>query len=268
MILLKDKVVLVTGASRGIGKAIATVFAAEGARVICTARSIELLDDTVEEIKRLGGEALAVKADVTVESDVRELVAKGVAKYGKLNALVNNAGGRHDETPIEDYPLELWKSLIESCLTSSFLCTKHVVPHLTKAGSGAIVSISGGAGFRGKPNAVGYCAAKAGQMGIARGMNMELAHLNITSNVIAAGPTEGDRRQVVVKHRANVNNISVEEQLATEPEGSFSTLTREMSRHKGRLNRPEEIAYLAAFLCSDMARNISGQCIALDGGRI
>ena len=164
--LLNGRIAVVTGASKGIGRVISQVFASEGARVICAARSRELVDETVASIRQAGGEATAITADVSRDDDVRQLMQRTVDTYGGLDTLVNNAGDGGPTKPVQDYPTEDWYYTLNSCLTSSYLCVRFAVPFMIQAGRGAVVNISSMAGRRGLASRVGYCASKAGQVGL------------------------------------------------------------------------------------------------------
>jgi NAD(P)-dependent dehydrogenase (short-subunit alcohol dehydrogenase family) len=153
--------------------------------------------------------------------------------------------------------MEDWRYTIDSCLTSSYLCTRFVVPEMVKAGGGAIVNISSGAGRRGLPYRIGYCAAKAGQVGMTYGMALELAPHNIRVNCVAPGAVEGDRIDQVIAGQAKARGIGVEEM-------------RKALLARSPLNRmvtAEDIVDATVFLCSDMARNISGQVLAVNAGQ-
>jgi 3-oxoacyl-[acyl-carrier protein] reductase len=175
MALLADRVAIITGASKGIGRALSLRFAREGARVVCAARSADLVKETTAQVQAAGGRAIAVVCDAAVEADVRRLVESAVQAFGRIDALVNNAGDGGPTKRVQDYLMEDWRYTIDSCLTSSYLCTRFVVPEMIKVGGGAIVNISSGAGRRGLPFRIGYCSAKAGQVGMTYGMALELA---------------------------------------------------------------------------------------------
>src|SRR6185295_19209578 len=190
--LLDGRVAIVTGASKGIGRAMSLRFAREGAAVVCAARSADLVEATAAQVRAAGGKALAVVCDVGLEDDVRRLVSTAAKAFAKVDLLVNNAGDSGPTKPVQDYLMEDWRYTIDSCLTSSYLCTRFVVPEMLKAGGGAIVNISSGAGRRGLPYRIGYCSAKAGQVGMTYGM-AQLAPHNIRVNCVAPGAVEGDR---------------------------------------------------------------------------
>jgi NAD(P)-dependent dehydrogenase (short-subunit alcohol dehydrogenase family) len=253
---LEGRVALITGASKGIGRVMSRLFAREGAAVVCAARSKELVEETAALIKQDGGRAIALTGDAALEADVERIVAAGVKAFGKLDVLVNNAGDGGPTKPVQEYTTEDWFYTINSCLTSSYMCIRFAVPHLIKAGGGSIVNISSSAGRRGLPYRIGYCAAKAGQVGMTYGMALELAAHNITVNAIAPGAVEGERIAGVIAGQARVRAIPVEE---------MRKIMVERSPLK-RMSTAEDIATLAVYLCSSAARNLSGQCIAVTAG--
>jgi NAD(P)-dependent dehydrogenase (short-subunit alcohol dehydrogenase family) len=254
--LLDGKVAIITGASKGIGRALSLRFAREGARVVCAARSADLVKDTAAQVTKAGGQAIAVVGDAAVEDDVRRMVAEGLRAFGKIDTLVNNAGDGGPTKPVQDYTMEDWRYTIDSCLTSSYVCTRFAVPEMIRAGGGAIVNISSGAGRRGLPYRIGYCSAKAGQVGMTFGMALELAPHGIRVNCVAPGAVEGDRIDRVIAGQAEVRGISVE-------------AMRKMMIERSPLRRmvtAEDIVDATVFFCSDMARSISGQVLAVNAG--
>jgi NAD(P)-dependent dehydrogenase (short-subunit alcohol dehydrogenase family) len=254
--LLDGKVAIITGASKGIGRALSLRFAREGAAVICAARSGDLVKETVGQVKAGGGRALAVTCDAAQEDEVRRLIATGVKEFGKIDTLVNNAGDGGPTKPVQDYLMEDWRYTIDSCLTSSYLCMRFVVPEMIKGGGGAIVNISSGAGRRGLPYRIGYCSAKAGQVGMTFGMALELAEHNIRVNCVAPGAVEGDRIDRVIAGQAQVRGISVEQMRKAMVDRSPLK----------RMVTADDIVDATVFFCSDMARSISGQVLAVNAG--
>ena len=254
--LLDGKVAIITGASKGIGRALSLRFAREGAAVICAARSGDLVKETVGQVKAGGGRALAVTCDAAQEDEVRRLIATGAKEFGKIDTLVNNAGDGGPTKPVQDYLMEDWRYTIDSCLTSSYLCMRFVVPEMIKGGGGAIVNISSGAGRRGLPYRIGYCSAKAGQVGMTYGMALELAEHNIRVNCVAPGAVEGDRIDRVIAGQAQVRGISVEQMRKAMVERSPLK----------RMVTADDIVDATVFFCSDMSRSISGQVLAVNAG--
>jgi NAD(P)-dependent dehydrogenase (short-subunit alcohol dehydrogenase family) len=207
MAQLSGRVALITGASKGVGRVMSRMFAAEGAAVICAARSRDLVEETTALVKADGGRAIAVVGDAAVEADVLRIVDAGVRAFGKLDTLVNNAGDGGVTKPVQDYTAEDWFYTINSCLTSSYMCTRFAVPQMMKAGGGAIVNISSTAGRRGLAYRIGYCSAKAGQVGMTYGLALELAPHNIRVNAIAPGAVAGDRIDRVIAGQAQVKGV-------------------------------------------------------------
>ncbi|MBI3491637.1 MAG: SDR family oxidoreductase [Acidobacteria bacterium] len=254
--LLIDRVAIITGASKGIGRVMSQLFAKEGAKVICAARSEALVSATASFIKDAGGEAIAVAADAATEDAARAIVDAGLKAFGRIDTLVNNAGDGGPTKPIQDYTIDDWFYTVNSCLTSAYLCSRFAVPAMMAAGRGAIVNIASMAGRRGLAYRVGYCSAKAGQIGMTYGLALELGRHNITVNAIAPGAVAGDRIDRVIQGQADVRGVDVEKMRQ-------SFVERSPLR---RMSTAEDIASLAAFLCSDHARNISGQCIPVTAG--
>jgi NAD(P)-dependent dehydrogenase (short-subunit alcohol dehydrogenase family) len=254
--LLTGRIAVITGASKGIGRVMAQMFAHEGAQVVCAARSDALVNETVAMIQAAGGQAVAVVADAGREEGAQAIVDGGCRAFGGIDTLVNNAGDGGPTRPIQDYTTEDWFYTLNSCLTSAYLCSRFAVPAMIAAGRGAIVNIASMAGRRGLAYRVGYCSAKAGQIGMTYGLAVELGRHNITVNAIAPGAVAGDRIDRVIQGQADVRGVDVA-QLRQ------SFVERSPLR---RMSTAEDISSLAVFLCSDHARNISGQCIPVTAG--
>jgi 3-oxoacyl-[acyl-carrier protein] reductase len=242
---LQGKVAIVTGASRGIGRAVALALAAEGASVaINYASSNAAAEALVVEIQAAGAEAIALQADVSKANQVESLVAAVMAKWGRVDVLVNNAGITRD-TLLMRMDLEQWQGVIDLNLTGVFLCTKAISKIMLKQKSGRIVNISSVAGQIGNPGQANYSAAKAGVIGFTKAVAKELASRNITVNAVAPGfittdMTEGLKADEILK---------------------FIPL--------GRYGQPEEIAGMVRFLASDpAAAYITGQTFNVDGGMV
>ena len=253
---LNGRVAIVTGASKGIGRALSRAFAKEGASVVCAARSQSLVEETAAMIRDDGGRGMAVAADVSTEQGARLVVETARQTFGHLDCLINNAGDSGPTKPVEDYPLDEWRYTIDSCLTSSYLCARFAVPEMIRAGRGAIVNIASMAGRRGMPYRIGYCSAKAGQVGMTYGLALELGRHNITVNAVLPGAVEGDRIDRVIAAQADQRGSSVED-------------VRKIFLQRSPLRRmasADDIAYAAVFLCSEHARNISGQCLPVNAG--
>jgi NAD(P)-dependent dehydrogenase (short-subunit alcohol dehydrogenase family) len=254
--ILDGKVAVITGASKGIGRVMSQLFAKEGAAVVCAARSGALVEETANLVTKAGGKAVAFTGDAAKEADVKKMVAVGLKAFGKIDTLVNNAGDGGPTKPIQDYTIDDWFYTVNSCLTSAYLCSRFAVPAMIEARRGAIVNIASMAGRRGLAYRVGYCSAKAGQIGMTYGLAVELGRHNITVNAIAPGAVAGDRIDRVIQGQAEVRGVEVERMRQT-------FVDRSPLR---RMSTAEDISSLAAFLCSDHARNISGQCIPVTAG--
>ena len=253
---LNGRVAIVTGASKGIGRAASRAFAKEGAAVVCAARSAALLEDTAALVREDGGRVIGVVADLSTEDGAQLVVERAVQAFGHVDCLINNAGDSGPTKPVQEYPLDEWRYTIDSCLTSSYLCVRFAVPAMIGAGRGAIVNIASMAGRRGMPYRIGYCSAKAGQIGMTYGLALELGRHNITVNAVLPGAVEGDRIDRVIAAQADARGSSPEEVRKI-------FLQRSPLR---RMTSADDIAYAAVFLCSDHARNISGQCLPVNAG--
>jgi 3-oxoacyl-[acyl-carrier protein] reductase len=240
---LLGKVALVTGASRNIGRAIALALAAGGAAVAVNARnSKEDAEKVAQEIRGAGGKAEAIIADIVDPKAVNTMVEGIVKRFGRLDILVLNASVRK-ETPFIDMAFEEWKSLTSVTLDGSFHCTKACLPHLIKAGGGAIVTLGGMTALSGAKRRVHGSVGKFGLYGFTRALAKELGEHNIRVNCVAPGQmntTRASDRAV----RPDVSNVPL-----------------------GRRVEPEEIADAVRFLCGPGSKMISGQLIYVDGGQ-
>ncbi|OKH19000.1 3-oxoacyl-[acyl-carrier-protein] reductase [Hydrococcus rivularis NIES-593] len=243
---LQDRVAIVTGASRGIGRAVALALAAQGAKVVVNyASSSTAADEVVKAIAQAGGEAIALQADVSKAQEVDNLIEQTLNKFGRIDILVNNAGITRDTLLLRMKP-EDWQAVIDLNLTGVFLCTKAVSKTMIKQRSGRIINISSVAGQMGNPGQANYSAAKAGVIGFTKTVAKELASRGVTVNAVAPGFIETDM----------TSNLSNTEEIL-----KFIPL--------GRYGKPEEIAGMVRFLAADpAAAYITGQVFNVDGGMV
>jgi NAD(P)-dependent dehydrogenase (short-subunit alcohol dehydrogenase family) len=249
------KVVLVTGASRGIGRAIAQAFAEEGAWVALCARSQENLETLAKQLNDGDGRAVSMACDVTVKNQVEEALQKLSRTWGKLDILVNNAGVS-GQTPMDDSSDDLWHAILSTNLTGTYYVTKESL-ELMNSGSGRIINISSVLGRFGVPGYAAYCTSKHGVIGLTRALALELVSRGITVNAISPGWVSTDMADKGIRETAKVMGITPEE-------------FREQAIEAVPIRRfiePEEVAKLVLYLSSNDASGITGQTYNLCGGQ-
>ncbi len=240
-----EPVAVVTGASRGIGRAIALVLAAQGAKVVVNyANSPEAAEAVVQEIQDFGGGAIAIKADVSQASEVEAMIEQVMAKWQRIDVLVNNAGITRDGLLLR-MKVEDWQKVIDLNLTGVFLCTKAVSKIMLKQKAGRIINITSVVGETGNAGQANYSAAKAGVIGFTKSVAKELASRGITVNAVAPGFITTDMTKDV-KATDILSHIPL-----------------------GRYGQPEEVAGMVRFLAADAAASyITGQVFNVDGGMV
>jgi len=243
MINLSGKVALVTGASRGIGAAVAKTLAAQGAIVVAAARGSNA-EDTASTITLSGGKADAVSLDVTDSANVEFVVSGAIARHGRIDILVNNAGIAKDQLLVR-MKREDWDAVIATNLTAAFTCSQAVLRPMMKQRGGRIINISSVVGQMGNAGQVNYAASKAGLIGMAKALAREVASRGITVNVVAPGLIDTDMTKALSA-------------------GTSDTWASQIPL--GRLGTPEEVAWAVCFLASDEAAYITGQVVAVNGG--
>jgi NAD(P)-dependent dehydrogenase (short-subunit alcohol dehydrogenase family) len=246
---LNGKVALVTGggSQKGFGKGICLALARDGCDVIVNDVDKDGAEKTAAEVRALGRQAMAIKADVTRVPEVQAMVAEALKKFGKIDILVNNAGRTTAPMPFVETPEKNWELVFNLNVFGVFNCTKAVLPQMLQRKYGKIINIASGAGFSGSPRFIHYGASKAAVMAFTRGLARETVASGINVNAIAPGL--GD------------TNF-----LATGgfPEGEFSRAVTTIPT--GRSTTPEDVGVLVAYLASDLARNVVGQTYVIDGG--
>jgi glucose 1-dehydrogenase len=245
---LQNKVAVITGASLGIGSAIALAFAEEGAAVAVDYRSHpDEAKEIVDRVEGSGGRAISVHADVSVPEDVRNLIQKAVQEFGRLDIMVNNAG-MEEKMPFLDTPLEVWNKTVAVNLTGAWLgCQEAARQMVSQGGAGRIISISSVHEDLPIPTNSPYCAAKGGVRMLTRTIAVELASHNITVNNIAPGAVDTPMDAHLKEDAKQMQQLISEIPLR-------------------RMGKPEEIADLAVYLASDSASYVTGSTFVIDGG--
>lgn len=246
----QGKTALVTGGSKGIGRATALRLASEGAAVAVNGRDAAAVEQVVRAIRQAGGRAMEAVADVSCAEDVAGMTKKVVAEFGAIDILVNNAGGGTMARWLDDLDEEAWDRSLAVNLKSTFLVTKAVAPHMRERRRGCIVMVASVAGRNmSLLSGPDYSAAKGGMLAFMRHMAVELGSHGVTVNAVAPGPTMVERMAMKWELKGEEERKRI---LSTIP--------------LGRLARPEEVAAAIAFLASDDASYITGACLDVNGG--
>ena len=255
---LENQTAIVTGAAKGMGAAITTTLAREGADIVLAARDAAALEDVAAQVRALGRQAHVVTCDVTDEAQVKNLGARALQVFdGRIDILVNIAGVTGPiETPVQDIPAEEFTEVIMVNEKGTFLPIKHVAPTMIAQKSGKIVNIGGSSGLRGYPMRTSYSASKWAVRGITRTVALELGRHNINVNAVCPGIVETPRMAKLCEAKAKVRGWTVEE--------VYDEYVQEMALK--RVTTPQDVANAVLFMASDEARNITGQELAVDGG--
>ena len=243
MIDLSGRVAIVTGASRGIGRATALALARQGASVVAAARG-EHADAVAAAIEAAGGRAVAVAVDVTDPASVERMAARAAERFGRVDVLVNNAGITRDQLMLR-MKRDDWDAVVATNLTAAYTCVQAVLRPMIKQRAGRIITISSVVGQAGNAGQANYAASKAGLIGFSKALALEVASRGITVNVVAPGLVETDMTRALTAdaHESWAGRIPM-----------------------GRLGRPEDVADAVCFLASDEAAYITGQVLAVNGG--
>ena len=209
---MKDKVILITGASQGLGKALALAFAKEGAKLIVNSRSEQSVHPVAEEMKSLNAEVLAVAADVSKSADVERLVNEAVERFGKVDVLINNAGVLGTRVAIEEYPEDEWRRVIDANLTGLYLVTKAIIPHLSEGGS--IINVVSGVSVEGRAEWGAYSVSKFGVEGLTQILAAELEERDIRVNAVDPGGMRTSMRADAYPDEDPNSRITPEENTA------------------------------------------------------
>ena len=242
--ILKDRVALITGASQGIGRATALLFAERGARVVLAARSTDKLAAVEVEIKQAGGESLAVTLDVSDEEQVKSGIKQALEHFGHIDILVNNAAITRDQLQIRMKRAD-WEAVLATNLTGAHLCIQRVLPGMLRQRYGRIINVTSVVAQTGNPGQANYVASKAGLIGLTKALAVEVASRKITVNAIAPG-------------------FIISPMTDGLPEKNKQALIARIPL--GRMGTDREVAYGIAFLASDQASYVTGHVLGINGG--
>ncbi|USI73471.1 SDR family NAD(P)-dependent oxidoreductase [Sphingomonas morindae] len=240
-----DKIVFVTGAASGIGRAAAIAFAAEGARLAILDRSAEALDATAEAVRSAGGDVLTIACDVSLPDRVEAAVARTVARFGRLDIAFNNAGVENQAAPVHEIALAEWDRILGINLRGTFLCMQHELAQMVAQGGGVVINTASGAGIRGVAGGAAYAASKHAIIGLTRSAALDYAKQNIRVNAVLPGNIETPMMD-------RFTGGDIQKAIDLEP--------------VGRLGTPAEIAEAVLWMASDLGGFVTGAATVIDGG--
>jgi len=256
--MLKDKIAVITGGGRGLGRVIALACAREGADLVLASRSVEALQETRAEVESFGRKALVVPTDIRHEDSVRNLAEQALTRFGHIDILVNNTGITGPTAPLWEITPAEWEETFAVNVTGAYLCCRAFLPSMIERRSGSILFISSMTGKRPLFGRTPYAAGKLALVGLARTLAWETGPYGIRVNVISPGPIEGERVERVIRNQAQAEGISEDE--ARRRFTSSSPL--------GRLVPPGDIADAVVFLASDKAASITGEDLNVSAGTV
>jgi NAD(P)-dependent dehydrogenase (short-subunit alcohol dehydrogenase family) len=251
--LLQDRVAIITGGGKGMGRGMALRFAEEGCAVAIADIAVKEAEEAVAEIKKAGGSAIAIKCDVTSEKQVKETVEKVLNEFGQIDILVNNAGGIAPHIPVEDLTEEAWDKTMALNLKSDFFFCKYVVPHMKKRNYGKIINLSSIGAIQPPAHEIHYNTGKAGIIGFTNDLANAVAPLGITVNCILPGPI-----------RTNFYDRNIGSFTDEQKDAFFTMLGKKTPMQ--RVGTPEDMAGAALFLASELSAYITGQALYVAGG--
>jgi NAD(P)-dependent dehydrogenase (short-subunit alcohol dehydrogenase family) len=248
---LQGKNAIITGGAQGIGRATAIAYAQEGANLALLDLNGPGAEKIAAEAASHGVNAFALQCDVTRESEVESAIAEAVQRLGGLDILVNTAAWLDPPIPVVEMPFEVWEKAITTDLTTVFLCSKHALKRLTEQGHGSVISLSSGAGKRGRAGRASYGAAKAAIINLTESMSLEAGPHGVNVNCICPGAVAGDRALNIFRQLAEAQGRSAEEGET------------DYNKQEARFVTEEQVAGLAVFLASEEGSRINGQAISI-----
>lgn len=256
MFALPDKVAIVTGAGGEIGRAIAHDLVGAGARVVCVGRHEPQLRAVVDTLPKAADRSLVVRADVRNEEDIRRMVRAAIRRFGQIDILVNNAGARGPTAPVTKLSRKDWDEVLDTNLTGPFLCARECLKHMIPRRQGNIINIASMAGLIAYPLRAAYAASKWGLIGLTLTLAQEAGVSNVLVNAICPGPVDGPAMDSVIAKRARAVGVSAKamRQQYVKPTAL------------GRMVTTQDISRMVLFLCSDAARNLTGQVLEVSAG--
>jgi NAD(P)-dependent dehydrogenase (short-subunit alcohol dehydrogenase family) len=258
---LEGKVAIITGAASGYGKGSAEMFAREGARVAAADINAEELQEVVDGINRAGGEAVAIRTDISKADDARKMVEETLAKFGRLNVLFNNAGIEHMGL-IHEVTEGEWDRIMDVNLKGTWLCSKYAIPHLIEAGGGSMVHTASLSALKGRTGNACYGASKAGVLAMSQIMAVELAPQKVRSNCICPVVATTPMGERFLQRAMKIYGMDAGADWDFEAAKQMAATTVPMQM----LSEPDDIAYAAVYLASDESRLVTGTYITVDGG--